>query len=389
MKRILFSLLALGACREQIVYESGDPWLDRTAVPPLGAGKIVVTNNGEDSITWIDLESLEVVATTPVGLFPAEREGPHHGTASPDGSTIYVGLSNSVPMGGGGPHGSHGTGTSDGYVLAVDPATGSVTAATLVDRNPGDIRITPDGRWLLVSHFDLLRIQEVMERGGTLEEMSSRLAIVDARTMERRQLVPICPAAHGIAPAADGSRVWVTCYATDELAEISLAPPYEVVRHKIGGAPVTPLAPAEGPYAVSLHPTDGSVWLSCQTTGTIRIFSGGVMGPPIPVGGVPYFGTFTSDGGTFLVPSQGSETLSFLDGATGAVERTMALPAVACRRPHAVLVLPGDQRALVVCEGDHVGKGTVAVVNIAIPTPAVEKFVRVGVFPDDLVLVRP
>jgi DNA-binding beta-propeller fold protein YncE len=383
---LLAILLSLAACREQLVYEAGEPWGDRSAVPPLGAGKIVVTNNGEDSITWIDLETLEVVATTAVGLFPAEREGPHHGTAAPDGSAIFVGLSNSVPMGGGGPHGSHGNGTEDGYVLRVDPGTGSLTGATLVDRNPGDVRITPDGRTLLLSHFDLARIQEVSDRGGTLDEMASRLAIVDARTLARQAMIPVCPAAHGIAATDD--RVWLTCYATDELAEISLAPPFEVTKHHLGEAPIDPLAPAEGPYAVSLHPQDGSAWISCQTTGTIRIFRGGVVGAPISVGGVPFFGAFTRDGARFLVPSQGTETLAILDGTTGAVTATVPLPAAACRAPHAVLVLPGDVRALVVCEGDHVGPGTVAVVNIGIPTPAVEKFVRVGVYPDDAFLVQ-
>ena len=357
-------------------------------LPPIGDGKIVVTNNGEDSITWIDLETLEVVATTPVGLFPAEREGPHHGAAAPDGSAVFVGLSNFVPMGGGGPHGSHGTGTADGYVLAIDPATGSLAAATLVDRNPGDVRITPDGRTLLMSHFDLLKIQEVVARGGTLDEMATRLAILDARTLERRQMIPVCAGAHGLAPSADSSKVWVSCWATDELAEVSLSAPYEVVKHKIGAAAIDPQMPAEGPYAVSLHPVDGSAWISCQTTGTVRVFAGGVMGPPVSVGGVPYFGAFTSDGAMFVVPSQGTETLAFLDGTTGALLRTMALPVAACRAPHAVLVLPGDRRALVVCEGDHVGPGTVAVVNIGIATPAVEKFVRVGVFPDDAILVR-
>jgi YVTN family beta-propeller protein len=374
---IILVLVLLAGCVEQLDYRAPAPWQDRTAVPAIGAGKIVVTNSGEDSVTWIDLETLEVVATMPVGLYPAEREGPHHGAAGP--GAIYVGLSNFVPGGGGGPHGSHGDGTAAGYVLKYSVSDGALLGATLIDRNPGDVRLTPDARTVLVSHFDLRKIDE----GGSYQEMSSRLAILDAATLSRRQMVPVCPGAHGI--VADDQRAWVTCWATDEIAEVGLVPPYPVTRRHLGSAPIDPLAPAEGPYAASLH-DDGSLWVSCQSTGVVRVLDGSGERASIAVGGVPYFGAFTSDGTRFLVPSQGTETLSVVDVASGAVQK-MALPAVACRAPHAVLVLPGDARALVVCEGDHVGPGTVAVVNIAIPTPAVEKFVRVGVFPDDLLLV--
>ncbi len=68
-----------------------------------------------------------------------------------------------------------------------------------VDRNPGDVIVSRDGRTLYQTHFDLL---EDRRRGPARQhrraEMDSRLAIIDAETMTRKTMVAVCPAPHAV-----------------------------------------------------------------------------------------------------------------------------------------------------------------------------------------------
>ena len=173
--------LALGACGDkdtsgpltvpELEYGVDQPWPAPASLPPIGpAGRIVITNNLDDTLSLLDLDSLgspdwKELARIPVGLNPVELEGPHHTAVSPDGSFYYVGISNYVPGSGSGPHGTHGAGTADGYCLKLDSTTNRLVGSVRVDPNPGDVIVSKDGRTLYQTHFDLLKIAEVVERG--------------------------------------------------------------------------------------------------------------------------------------------------------------------------------------------------------------------------------
>jgi hypothetical protein len=102
------------------------------------------------------------------------------------------------------------------------------------------------------------------------------------------------------------------------------------------------------------------------------------------MGGAPFFGQFSKDGTRFFVPVQTPDALAVVDVATGHIAATLPFAAADCKLPHAVLLTPDEKAALVVCEGDHVAPGTVALVDVSTPaTPALTKVVTVGVFPDD------
>src|SRR6185369_12404144 len=89
------------------------------------AGRIVTTNNGDDSLSALDPLSADAPPLrVPVGLSPVEPEGPHHVSAAPDGAFVYVNLSEAVLGGGSGPHGAHGNGTTPGFVLKLGTADG-------------------------------------------------------------------------------------------------------------------------------------------------------------------------------------------------------------------------------------------------------------------------
>ncbi len=411
---LAISTLAFG-CTTKVELHDTSWWNDPTQYPPMASGDAyyLTTNSGGDTLSWIeympgDAMHLKPVFEEPVGNIAAEREGPHHGASALDGSAYYIGLSNFVPGSGSGPHANHGNGTVDGYCLKYDSTTHELLASTHVDPNPGDVRLTPDGKYILQSHFDLALITRVATMGGTIEDMFSTTAIIDAATMQVQRKVPTCPAAHGLRPSADSKYAYVSCFGSDELAIIDLAAAlaspieagtvnrttYRPMKFQVGPGEIDPTNPIYEPYAVSVSPADGKVWVSCQKSDDVRIFDPATMTwdarGPIATGGSPFFGDFTADGATFLVPNQLSETLVLIDAnaATAAtmLKQTLVLGAT-CRSPHAVVVTPDQHNALVVCEGDHVAPGTVNVIGLG-PTATVDDHYDVGVFPDDLILVR-
>ena len=386
-------IAGLGAgCGEKLVLDDHDEWPTPTPPTPGAAGMVLITNSGDDSVSWIDLTPavLDQVYKMPVGLLPPEREGPHHGAASADGKSFFVGMSNYVPGSGSGPHGSHGLGTVDGSLLKYDVATAELIGEARVSKSPGDVRLTPDGTRLVQTHFDLKKIQDVAATDDwTIEQMYAPLAIVDAASMST-VLVDVCPAPHGVQVSNDSKTAYVSCWASDELAVVDLGA-RTVKRHPVGTAPIDPTNPTYAPYAVAVDPSGAKVWMSDQKSGDLRVFATAdeTWGTPILLGGAPFFGQFSKDGMYFFVPVQTPDSLTVVEAASGHVVGSLPFAATACRLPHAFLLTPDEQAGLVVCEGNHIDAGTVVVVDLHAPlAPTLTKVITVGVFPDDAFLLK-
>ncbi|HEX8823979.1 MAG TPA: hypothetical protein VF794_28935 [Archangium sp.] len=402
MRRHLLALLAplaLGACTgtevPELDYSIDQPWPAGRELPALGGGRIVVTNSYEDTVSLLELDSLGSpgwgeLARVPVGLNPVELEGPHHAAFSPRGDYYYVGLSYSVPGAGSGPHGSHGTGTQDGYCLKLDVRDNRLVGSVRVDRNPGDLVISADGRTLYQTHFDLLKVQEVANRNGPPSDMDARLAILDAETMTRKAMVTVCPAPHAVRLSPDEKRAYVACF-SDEVAVVRLdAPGYPVTRIKVPNAG-TVTSPKHGPYALTVSPTDGSVWVASLNSHVVHVLDPdsltmrperGVYG----LAGSPMFATFSPDGRTLYQPYQKLDAVAVIDAATSTVKQELPLSPSGCVNVHQVELTPDGQHLLAVCEGDHQGPGTLHVVELA--TSSVVKTVRLGIFPDSVGILR-
>ena len=394
---LVVGLLGAG-CAEEVVFESEIPWQENTERPDIGGGMILVTNSGSDTVSWISLETLEVVYTQPVGRLAPEPEGVHHGAASADSTAFFVGISNFVASNASGPHGSHGTGDVPGWMLKYDSYTHELLGSTLVDKNPGDVRVTPDGLKVVQSHFDLKRVTEVSEYNAThdpdkpVEDAWSSIAIVNARTMGEATFVKVCPAAHGIGITKDSKSAYVSCNVTDEIVKVGLGSSPTRQSFKVGAGANDSIssAPTYAPYALTIDKQD-KIWVSNTMSRDVRVIDPGAAGAikldgaPITLSGAPFFGQFTNDGETFMVPVQGQNQLVYIDRVSRDTE-TQDLPD-ACTAPHGVMALPGSDLALVACEGDHTAPGTVAVVNTT--TKATDKVITVGVYPDDLIFLKP
>lgn len=363
----------------------------RRIVPPgAGEGRIFVTNNLDDTVSVLDLDHAlrgepSVLGAVPVGFVPVEREGPHHVTVDEAGEFYYVGISNFVPGGGSGPHGVHGNGSAEGHLLKLRVDDNAVVASVRVDRNPGDVRLAPDGRWLLATHFDLLRIAEAGAEGITSgPELDARLAIVDPTTMTRVALVPACPAAHGIGITDDSSRAVMSCL-SDEVAVVDLGT-REVRRVDVIDGPGTAAQPVCGPYAVTM---DGATaWASCYETGQVVAISTETAardGRSFQLPGLALFGEVRE--GVMVIAHQGADGISFIDTTDATTISTRLMSPDECVLPHVARWSEPGAEVLVVCEGNKSSPGTLLVLDAEAPH-AVRGRAELGIFPDDLAMFR-
>ena len=372
----------------------GDFWKDTR--PPLAPGnRILVTNNLSDTVSVLDLDAVgsatvPEVARVPVGLIPVEREGPHHVTADAAGEFYYLGISNFVPGAGSGPHGNHGTGTADGHVIKMRVADQLPVATLRVDRNPGDIRLTPDGQRLLVTHFDVLKIHDAFHAELPSSAMDARLAIIDPVAMTRLAMVTVCPAPHGVAISPDSRTVYVSCY-SDEIAIVDLTAPDRPVRRlPVRPDPGEPISPRCSPYAMTISPAGDSVWVSCLIDGALLRYdvAGGAMdaGARVILPGGALFGSFSADGATLVMPHQSADGVAFIDVATHTVLADKTFTPAECIAPHVVHHSDDQRHIMMVCEGDHATPGTFVVLDAA--TREVRSVTPLGVFPDDIAISR-
>lgn len=397
---ILIAAVAASGCpdreRTEWVYDAGPHWPSRQLLPA-GGDWFVTSDAYADTLTFFDAATLDVVATIPIGLSPAELEGPHHVVRSPDGQFLYTGIAETVPNSGSGPHGSHGDGSVPGYVLKIRASDAALVGSVRVDRSPGDLILSPDGSTLYVSHFDLVKILRVVQSGGTDDEKRSTLGVIDTASMTLTRLVEVCPAAHGMVLSPDAATLYMACYGSDRLAVVDLTDAglaHQLV--PLGPTPQTLPAPLQhGPYAVTLDPDGTTLWVSCWDSGDVRAFNttSGQMEPgrTVVLGGYPGFGGATG-GRVYLARQSGDpgfqddRLVVLSSGGTSVVEHLLST--ADCHTAHQAIPDPTTPgKALVVCEGDHVAPGTLVRVDVATGS-IVDKGVA-GVFPDAVVYVPP
>lgn len=389
------ALVACGASSIAFPPDGGD-WPAAVIPDSSRRERLVITDDGDDTLAIVSTEATPaLLGFAPAGVNPVQLEGPHHLAASPDGRTLYVNLSNYAPGSGAGPHGPVGTGRDPGNLLVVDAATYRAIGVVPLDRDPGEVILSRDGKTAWVSHYDLVKLEDALTRGLPEPDGFSTVATIDTATLAPPALLPVCATAHGLAASTDEKKLFVACSVADQIAIVDLA------THAVTRLPVGPGAGAIGqpvyfPYAVSVAPADGSVWLSCngasgaQGWPGLRVFepSTGKMADAraLRLPGVPMFGDFLPDGATLVVPQQGIERVSFIDTRTSQEVGAIDLPPATCLKAHMVRVSADGNFGWVSCEGDHVSRrGTL--VTLDLQARAVIGFVEVGLYADGIVRV--
>lgn len=360
------------------------------AVPPGGLG--LVTDSLGDTISLIDLGTGARVGTRVVGRNPVDVDGPHHVAVDRAGGAAYVALS--YPVSGGGAHQDHGSSQALGWVQRLSLADLSVVSEVRVDANPGDLAVSDDGRRIVVSHFDVARL---LDAGDDPAAARARLAVLDGPAMAEAEgsaappprLVEVCAAPHGIALSRpDGATAYVACYGEDAIAVVDVATG-DVERVPVGPGTIFGTV-AYGPYAMVLSPDGANLAVTSLESRDVRFFDVASRAmadaEPIVTRGAPYFPAWSADGDVLWIPVQTPDSLLRVDRASGDVEERLLGDEEGCARPHEVERLD-DDRIAVVCEGDHVGPGSVVLLDAT--TLETLSVAEVGIFPDALERVMP
>lgn len=358
-------------------------------VPAGGMG--VVSDSLSDTISLIDLGSGERFASFPVGRNPVDIDGPHHVALDPSGGFAYVALSYPV-VGASGPHATHGSSARPGYAqkLALDDFR--VLGQVRIDNNPGDIVLSQDRKRLVTSHFDLqLALKQALEDPTDIEAARATLAVIDPASMSESpppaaERIPVCVAPHAVLLSEpDGATAYVACYGEDVIAVVRLDDPAaEVKRVPVGaGASGFPGEPSYGPYSAVRSPGGELIAIGNTASKDVRFFDVAtesmLADKTFSTFGAPFFPGWSLDGKLLYVPTQQPDSVVVIDveQATQIAARDFA-PGE-CERPH-VVELRDAATLLVVCEGDHVGAGSVLTLDAG--TLETVSSTEVGVFPD-------
>jgi YVTN family beta-propeller protein len=373
-------------------YAGGPAYPNKRPKIALPSGDVGFTSdNGSDTVTVLDLERGEVIATVPVGRSPVDRDGPHHLAIDPAAGVLYVALAYPPLTFLPGPHSVHGSSVRSGWVqkLALDDLR--VLGEVRVDANPGDIVATGDGGRVVVSHFDL---QKALANPGDPDAQRSTLALIDPAAVLREgsaepERISTCVAGHGVALSPpDGREAYVACYGEDAVAVVDTVSG-EVERVLVGDGGGVIGAPTYGPYSAVLAPGGDRLAVGNLESRDVRFLalpSRALDALTIDTGGSPYFPAWAADGSRLYVPTQGPDALVVLDPVSGAEIARRGFDGDDCVLPHEA-ALASDEGALhVVCEGDKASPG--AVVTLDPDTLATRATMPVGVYPDRLVIIR-
>lgn len=361
--------------------------------PAPDAGRLVITNNLEDTISFFDVGKLgepafPELSRLPVGQSPVEIEAPHHAALSPAGDFFFVALTNYAPGVGTGPHGSHGTGDVSGTLLKIRASDNRTVGAARVDRSPGDLVVSADGRRVAVAHFDLLRITEASR--GEAPDPDARVLLIDADTMAVQARVKVCPAPHGVLFSKDGKRLYAACY-SDEVAVVRVdVPDFPVTRVKVASNAGDAFRPIYAPYALAESPLTGDVFVSCVASAEVRVLLGASLtidaARTTLLAGTPFLSAFSPDGTTLWVPHQGDDKIADVDPATGVQRRQLTPQKGSCTNVHQVFATRDGRFLAAVCEGFHILPGTLVVLDTA--TGATVSTTNVGIYPDFVGFLR-
>lgn len=264
--------------------------------------RLVVVSESGDIITWIKVKDgkLESERVVPIGIMPADIDGPHNVTIAPDNRSYYVSVAHGTPY---------------GSLWRLDAFNDTLIGRAPVEFFPTTISVTPDGDLAFVANSDFY---------GDRPRVNP-LSIVHTPTMTTITNLPVCDMPHGVKVNHAGSSVYVSCMHSDELLELDIST-LSIVRrvktgsghagtggghdldaHKAAAAPATAPTPAAAPAGSSEHA--GHDMSTMSTTGTKG-------GPDLSKECAPTFVSVSPDDRTLYAACNVGYTMQVWDAAT-------------------------------------------------------------------------
>jgi YVTN family beta-propeller protein len=344
---------AMPGCAPPVASQTPTP----ASAPGQGFGyELGVTSESGDKITWIrpGADTLVLGREVPIGIMPADIDGPHNITMSPDGRSYYVSIAHGAPY---------------GTLWRMDAATDTVIGRAQLEYYPTTISLTPDGELAFVANSDFF---------GDRPRVNP-VSIVHTPTMQKIADIPACDMPHGVRVNHAGSRVIVTCMHSDELVEFDVST-FSIVRRATTGAgmPIAPAgahaahAPPPGtsvgavcaPTYVSISPDDRTLYVACNTGNTLQVWDAVTLEKrgEVAVGKGAYNVEVSPDGRLVLVTNKKDKSVSLVDARSLKVLATMATTKGVV---HGIAWSPDGTYAYISAESVGADPGSVDMVDIS------------------------
>ena len=282
--------------------------------------KVGIVSESGDIVTWLKPQgaTLVVERVVPVGIMPADIDGPHNITMAPDMKSYFVTIAHGVPF---------------GTLWRFDAGNDSVMGKATVELFPTTIAVTPDGEFAFVANSDF--------HGD--RPRTNVVSIVHVPTMSKITDLPACDMPHGVKVNHAGTFAYVSCMNSDEILEIDINTFGITRRARIGKghnmnmagmdhaamnqtlpAPGSAPAPHEaggilakecaGTF-VSVSPDDKTLYLACNYGNSVQVWDAAALTliKEIPVGIGAYNVEPSPDGSIGIVTNKKDQSFSILD----------------------------------------------------------------------------
>lgn len=319
--------------------------------------RILVASESGDIVTELTWNgtALAVSKVVPVGLMPADIDGPHNVAAAPDGSVWYVTIAHGTPY---------------GSLWKMSAGSDSLLGRAQVEMFPTTIALTPDGALAFVAnsdfHGDHPRVNVV--------------TIVQTASMTPITNLPACDMPHGVKVNHAGTAVFVSCMNSDEILEVDRQSLRIRRRNKTGkgmghatgpagaGPPIHGTAASGAPddcspTFVSVSPDDRRLYVACNHGNTLQVLDAATLElvQEIPVGAGAYNVEPSPDGRWVIVTNKKAQSVSLVDA-----QRLTEVSRIATSKPlpHGVAYDPDGRWAFISVESVGADPGAVDVIDL-------------------------
>ncbi len=286
--------------------------------------RVGVVSESGDLVTWLrpGEGTLTQEKVIPVGIMPADIDGPHNLAVSPDNRFYYVSIAHGTPF---------------GTLWKMDVAADTLVGRAPLEMFPTTIAITPDGELAFVANSDF--------HGD--HPRTNVISVVHTPTMTTITHLPACDMPHGVKANHAGTLVYISCMNSDELLEVEVATLRIVRRARTGaghdmkamagmdhgpghapshapGAPATAPAPATSldescaPTFVSVSPDDRTLYAACNHGNSLQVWDAATFTrqKEIGLGAGAYNVEPSADGRWVIVTNKKAQSFSLVDART-------------------------------------------------------------------------
>jgi YVTN family beta-propeller protein len=321
----------------------------------------VVSESG-DIVTWLRPRGggLVLDRVVPVGIMPADVDGPHNLAVAPDQKSYYITIAHGVPF---------------GTLWRLDARADTLLGRAQVELFPTTIALTPDGEWVFVANSDFHGVRPRV----------NPVSIVHAPTMTKVTDLAACDMPHGVRVNRAGTRVYVSCMHSDEILELDTGT-FEVLRRVTVGAGHAP--PAGGSHAshdrpaagervpatadlskecaatfVSVSPDDRRLYVACNYGNELQVYDAATLRlvKAVPVGAGAYNVEPSPDGRLVLVTNKKDQSVSVVD-AESLTERKRVKTTK--KIVHGIAFAPDGRTAYISAESIGSDPGSVDVLDL-------------------------